>query len=325
MYALYQTWTTGVNLRLGVPLTDELTYQPNYSIYGSQITLPNTTSQPYNDCGPVGTWNIPGVGVNSWGTATATNNCLTNGEASVAIKAAAKQGTVVTSLVGGSLIWDSLDNRKNPTTGIFINAHQDIAGLGGNSRFIRETLDGRYYYPVSDDVVGLVHLQGGQINQIGGGNLPILNNFNLGPTLVRGFAPGGIGPRDISDTNNIAANGLGGTTYVGGSTELQFPIFGLPKELGLKGALFADAGTLFGYHGQRDFSSVLGYTNCGASALTQQSCLNVNDYAGMRASFGASILWASPLGPIRMDFAYPVLKGKYDQTQFFNFSGGASF
>lgn len=342
LYALYQTWTTGLNLRLGVPLTDELTFQPNYSIYGSKISIPNTSSQPYNDCG-IANWTGAGAGAGfnpaaagaMWtasggvaATPTSTANCLTNGEASVAIKAAAAQGMVLTSLVGGSLIWDSLDNRKSPTSGAFVNAHQDIAGLGGSSRFVRETVDGRFYYPVADDLVGLVHLQGGQINQIGGGNLPIIDNFNMGPNLVRGFAPGGIGPRDISDPNNIASNGLGGSTYFGASSEIQFPIFGLPKELGLKGALFADAGTLFGFAGQTQFDSLLGYHYCpasGAALLSQPSCLTVNDYRGIRASLGGSILWASPLGPIRMDLAYPVLKGKYDQTQFFNFSGGASF
>ena len=88
----------------------------------------------------------------------------------------------------------------------------------------------------------------------------------MGPTLVRGFAPGGIGPRDIaSDLNNIEGAALGGTTYYGASAEVEFPIFGLPKEIGLKGALFADAGNLIGYSGQTNFSNFLGYTYCPAA------------------------------------------------------------
>ena len=331
-YALYQTWTTGVNLRLGIPVTDEITLQPNYSIYESKIVIPNTADQPYNDCS---TWNptgfaggpgwVPTGGVMS--AATANSNCLTNGEASIAIKAAAAQGTILTSLVGYSLIWDNVDNRKNPTSGAYLNFHQDVAGLGGQSRFVRETFDGRYYYPLTDDLVGLIHLQGGNINSLRG-SLPIMDNFNLGPSLVRGFAPGGLGPRDISDPNNIASNGLGGTTYFGGSAEVQFPLFGLPRELGLKGALFTDAGTLFGFSAPRNYDALLGYHYCptgGAIPLTQPSCLTVDDERRIRASAGASLLWASPLGPIRLDFALPILKGKNDQTQFFNFSGGASF
>jgi outer membrane protein insertion porin family len=235
---------------------------------------------------------------------------------------------MITSLVGFSLIWDSLDNRKNPSQGAYVSFHQDVAGLGGDSHFVRETIDGRYYYAFTDDLIGLVRLQGGRIDQIGSGYLPLIDNFNVGPTLVRGFAPGGIGPRDISDPNNIAANGLGGTTYFGGTAEIQFPIFGLPREIGLKGAFFADAGTLTGFNGRTNFDGLLGYHYCptgGATVLTAPSCLTVDDENVIRSSVGGSLLWASPLGPIRVDLAYPITKGKYDQTQFFNFSGGASF
>ncbi len=335
-WSLYNTWTTGVNLRLGIPITDEFTLQPNYSIYESQISIPNTAAQPYDDCpanGPGSQWFPPGYnGVPQ--PSTSTFNCLTNGEASVAIKQAAANGAILTSLVGYSLIWDSIDDRKNPTSGAYLNFHQDVAGLGGQSKFLRETVDGKYYYPLTDDLTGLLHLQGGQIAAISG-NLPLEDNFNLGPTLVRGFAPGGLGPRDISDPANIAGNGLGGTTYFGASAELQFPILGLPKEIGLKGAIFADAGTLFGYQGQTNFSSLWGLppsTGCwlGNSTTTtpnyiQSNCLQVNDDHAIRSSVGASIIWASPLGPIRVDYAYAVTHGKYDQLQAFNFSGGASF
>ena len=347
-WALYETWTTGVNLRLGIPITDEFTFQPNYSIYQSQISIPNTSSQPYNDCNnplnPSGAFQpnpvlpnpseyyLPGTGYVAPNTTTGAN-CLTNGQASVAIKQAAAMGAMTTSLVGYSLIWDSIDDRKNPTSGAYLNFHQDIAGLGGQSRFVRETVDGKYYYPLTDDLTGLLRLQGGQITAIGGGDLPLIDNFNLGPTLVRGFAPGGLGPRDISDLYSIAGNGLGGTTYFGGTAEIQFPIFGLPKEIGLKGAIFADAGTLFGYQGQTNFSNVLGYTYCPpagtnpatTSPYTQTSCIHVDDERAIRSSVGASLIWASPLGPIRIDYAYAVTKGKYDQLQAFNFSGGASF
>jgi outer membrane protein insertion porin family len=273
---------------------------------------------------------LPGTGLVN---PTQAQNCLLNGQASVAIKQAAAMGPVLTSLVGYSLIWDSIDDRKNPTSGAYLNFHQDFAGLGGESRFMRETFDGKYYYPFTDDLTGLFRLQGGEIDALGGGPLPLMDNFNLGPTLVRGFAPGGLGPRDISDPTSLAGNGLGGTTYFGGSAEMQFPIFGLPKEIGLKGALFADAGTLFGYQGQTNFSNVLGYTYCPpagtnpetTSPYTQPSCLHVDDERVIRSSVGAGLIWASPLGPIRIDYAYAVTKGKYDQLQAFNFTGGASF
>ena len=333
-YALYATWTTGVNLRLGIPVTDEFTFQPNYSIYQSAISIPNNTDQPFNDCPANGSPWIP-PGFTTPQPSTATSNCLLNGEASIAVKEAAALGAITTSSFGYSLIWDTIDDRKNPTSGAYLNFHQDVAGAGGQSHFVRETFDGKYYYPLTEDLVGFLRLQGGNISQIGGGDLPLVDNFNLGPTLVRGFAPGGIGARDISDPDNIAGNGLGGTTYFGGTAEVQFPLFGLPREIGLKGAVFADAGTLFGYQGGTNFSSLYGLpanTPCWAgnspntkTPYIQSNCIALDDETTIRSSIGASLIWQSPLGPIRIDYAYALTKAKYDQIQQFNFTGGAQF
>jgi outer membrane protein insertion porin family len=324
-YAFYETWTTGGTLRLGLPITDYLTFQPHYSIYESKISIPNTSSQPYNDCTDPITGITPGTaGAGGLGP---TNNCLTNGEASLALKQAANQGLVLTSLVGYSLIYNTLDNNKNPSSGLYANFKQDIAGVGGDSRFLRETFDSRYYYPLTDDFTGLLRFQAGNIFGFGGPNsLQIVNNFNVGPSLVRGFAPGGIGPRDISDTNNIAANGLGGTTYFGGTAEVQFPLFGVPKEIGLKGAVFMDAGTLFGFQSRTNFAGGAACTPTNVAPLfTQGNCIQLDNEATIRSSVGASLIWASPLGPIRIDYAYAITKGKYDQIQQFNFSGGTTF
>jgi outer membrane protein insertion porin family len=330
-YALYQNWTTGATVRLGIPITDDLTFQPNYSIYESKITIPNTAEQPYDDCvGPNQTW-FPGGTFIPVVPNTAIN-CLSNGEAPVEIKQAAAQGTVVTSLAGFSILYNNLDNRKDPTTGAYATFKQDVAGLGGQSDFLRETFDARIYHPITEDFIGVLHFQAGQINSFGNNQPLIINNFVQGPTLVRGFAPGGIGPRDISNPFDISSAALGGTTYYGASAEVDFPIFGLPREIGLKGAVFADAGNVIGYSGPTNFTNFLGYTYCPAPGsiaaafpITQLSCANVWDPNQIRASIGASLIWASPMGPIRFDFAIPVAKGRYDQTQFFNFSGGTTF
>ena len=150
----------------------------------------------------------------------------------------------------------------------------------------------------------------------------------MGPSLVRGFAPGGIGPRDIGSFNNIQGAALGGTTYYGASAEVDFPIFGVPKEIGLKGALFADAGNLLGYAGPTNFSNFLGYSYCPgpyALPITQPSCANVWDPNLIRTSVGASLIWTSPMGPIRFDFALPITRANTIRLQVFNFSGGTTF
>jgi outer membrane protein insertion porin family len=164
-----------------------------------------------------------------------------------------------------------------------------------------------------------------------------MDHFFLGPTLVRGFAPSGIGPRDVS-TADSRSNAIGGTSYYGGSLEVQFPIWGLPRELGLRGALFADAGTLFNYEGVRAFDvNKNGKFDCDSAtaSLVQPECISVRDNNVIRSSVGASVLWSSPLGPLRFDYAVALSKDDGvvsngtriggDRTQAFRFSGGTRF
>jgi outer membrane protein insertion porin family len=340
-YSYYNNTMIGGTLRSGLPITDEITFSPRYSAYSSTISIPDNTNQPYNDCWkPIPGFTplndqfgnaVPGYG----GQASATSSCLTNGEASLALKEA--QGTTFTSMPGFTLSYNNLDNPRNPSSGIHADLREDVAGLGGNLRYSRTGADFRFYqaiWPVSDQLVGIVHLQAGYLTPWGGDTLRVIDNFNTGPSLVRGFAPGGIGPRDISPGIDPAGNSLGGTKYWGASTELQFPIWGIPKEVGLKGAVFADAGALWGFTGQTNFAGPNG-TACYSCAVTpynafpfytQGNTITVgDDTMQVRSSVGASIIWSSPMGPIRFDFAKAITKNQYDQTQFFRFSGGATF
>ncbi len=102
----------------------------------------------------------------------------------------------ITSAVGYSLDYNTLDNNKNPTDGLLIDFKQDFAGVGGDVTYLKSAVDGKYYAPLVGDVVGLIHLQGGILNQVGSTPLRMLDQFQMGPNLVRGFAPNGIGPRD---------------------------------------------------------------------------------------------------------------------------------
>ncbi len=322
-YSYYNNFITGATLRLGLPVTEEITFSPRYSIYRTDISIPNNSSRPYNDCTSPIYGITPGFPVQNQ---SFLYNCLTNGEASLALKEA--EGPFLTSMAGYTLGYNSLDNNKNPTSGIYAELRQDVAGLGGDARFVRTTADLRFYHPIYDQIIGLIHLQGGDIQSFGSNStIRIVDNFNLGPSLVRGFAPSGIGPRDVSFGTNPQGNPLGGTKYYGASIEAQFPIYGLPRDLGLKGALFADAGTLYGFTGRTNFSpNGVCTLNDVAPAFTQGNCITVGaDSALIRTSVGASIIWSSPLGPIRFDFAKALTKNQYDQTQFFRFTGGTTF
>jgi outer membrane protein insertion porin family len=338
-YSRYETTVVGGQLRIGLPVTENFGVTFRYSLYNTDLQVPNTLKKPYGDCtNPISGYTT----VNASGQAVYPT-CALDGEASIAIKSS--QGNTLTSLVGATLAYSTLDNVARPTNGFYGELKPDLAGLGGDSRFFRITGDARYYRELTEDVVGFVRFQGGHIMATDGNPLRVTDQFFMGPSLVRGFAVNGLGPRDVG-TSDSRSNALGGSTYFGGTLEVQFPLPLIPKDLGLKGALFTDAGTLFGYKGKRTFDVngdgfINGYsavTGCSYSATTvgvEPECVNVRDKIKIRSSVGASILWNSPLGPIRFDYAYALTKddgvataygrvGK-DQLQAFRFSGGSKF
>jgi outer membrane protein insertion porin family len=317
-YSRYENRVTGGQLRLSLPFSDEFTVTTRYSLFQQDLKIPNTTSKPYNDC------SVPIANVTPVPTYP---GCEYNGEASVALKEA--QGKTLTSLAGLTFTYNTLDNNANPKNGFLGELKPEIAGLGGDSRFVRLTGDARYFHEFYDDIVGIARVQGGHITGFGGRDLRVVDQFFMGPGLVRGFAPSGIGPRDVSGDSR--SNALGGATYFGGTAELQFPLFGLPRELGFRGAVFADAGSLFDYKGKTVYDVNKNgifegnAPGCVANANVQPECVSVRDEKKIRSSAGVSLLWQSPLGPIRFDYAWALSKDQYDRTQAFRFSGGTKF
>ena len=289
-YTSYDSLTVGGSTRLGFSLREDLGVQLRYSIYRQEVSLPSQ----YNDCSLLN----PAPG------------CYANGEASLAIRRELASGPVLVSMLGYSLIHNSLDSNKSPTSGNMTEFKQDFAGIGGDVNFVRSTVDSRTYYEVIPDIVGVLRLQGGNIAGWGGRDLRMLDHFQLGPTLVRGFAPSGIGPRDI--TAGTTQDSLGGTNYWGASLEFQVPFYFLPKDAGVRGAVYADAGSLWGYKGPTTFPQT-------------GEVLNVSDSNTVRSSVGAGIIWDSPFGPLRFDYSFPLTKDPNDRVQQFRFGGGTKF
>ncbi len=314
-YVSYDTKSYGINLRLGFALTEELALQPHYSIYRQEITLPdylNNCQFSNNALVNGGTGVTPTNEANgSDTTVNVPNGCYSDGETALPIRIALANGATTVSLVGYSLAYNTLDSNISPTNGFYAKLNQDFAGVGGDVNFIRTTIETRSYYEVLPDVVGLLKLQGGHVAGWGGKDMRSLDLFQMGPNLVRGFAPAGIGPRDLTP-GSITNDALGGSLYWGASIEMQTPLYFLPKEIGIKFGTFVDAGSLWDYTGPT-FWSVTGET------------LAVGDSSAIRSSAGISLIWDSPLGPLRFDLAYPLTKESYDRTQFFRFSGGTKF
>ncbi|MBR0817685.1 outer membrane protein assembly factor BamA [Bradyrhizobium liaoningense] len=342
-YISYGTKTLGFSPRLGFSLREDLALQLRYSIYQQEITLPSYLANCNNNqfladgVTPNPAFNPSPAFSAATGIplAASTNGlgCYSDGEASLPVRKELANGRTLTSALGYTLTYNTLDNNKNPTDGLLVDFRQDFAGVGGDVSYLKTVVDAKYYAPLVSDIVGLVHLQGGVLNKIGNNEIRMLDQFQMGPNLVRGFAPNGIGPRDLNPFGTQDA--LGGTKYWGASFELQMPFWFLPKEVGLKGAVYADAGGLFDYQGPTTWSATNELTttrnsSCTPSTInppTSGTCTGLVYDNGnvVRSSVGVGLIWQSPFGPLRFDYAVPLTKGKYDRTQEFRFGGGTSF
>jgi outer membrane protein insertion porin family len=341
-YISYGTKTLGFSPRLGFALREDLSLQLRYSIYQQQISLPgylaNCNNNPGNSLlafNPSPAWvNANGVPAAVALGATDTSGiglwCYSDGEASLPVRKELQSGRTLTSAVGYSLNYNTLDNNKNPTDGLLVDFKQDFAGVGGDVTYLKTAIDAKYYTPLVSDIVGLIHVQGGILNGFGNDGIRMLDHFQMGPNLVRGFAPNGIGPRDINPFGT--GDALGGTKYWGASAELQMPFWFLPKEVGLKGAVYADAGALYDYQGPTSWLATGEVNTPGCvrpttNPISPGTCLGLQYDSGnaVRSSVGVGLIWASPFGPLRFDYAVPLTKGPFDRVQQFRFGGGTSF
>jgi outer membrane protein insertion porin family len=273
-YQSYGSTIYGATMQLGTPITEQLGVQYRYSIYNQDVTL---------------------------------NSASLTAAPSLPIQQAALAGPQWVSAVGSTVTYSTLDNTKSPTNGFKSQLTQDLAGLGGDVKFLRTTEDLRYYHPINDDVVGLVRAQGGYVTGWGGQQVPLLNSFFGGPTMVRGFAPNGFGPRDL--TPGTTMDNVGGSMYWATTAELQSNIPGVPQEYGLKASAFVDAGSVFRYSGPTAFP--------GSAQSLQVANNNI-----VRSSVGVGLTWASPFGALTVNYAVPLTKAAYDVVQPLSFGAG---
>ena len=201
-------------------------------------------------------------------------------------------GKYVTSAFGQSLVYDRRDSRIDPTSGYALSLSNTYAGLGGKVNYLKNSIGGSWFYSPVEDVVLNVRGSIGDIEKAGKNPIRIVDSILLGADTFRGFEYAGIGPRDAT-----TGDPLGGTRFWTGTIETLFPI-GLPNEFGIKGAVFTDFGTTWkpGVKGPQ-----------------------VIDKRSIRASVGIGLSWTSPFGPLKIDYAIPVKKQKFDQTQRFLF------
>ena len=237
--------------------------------------------------------------------------------ASLAVKESA--GTSNVSSVGYTVAYDTRNLPQSPTSGIFASFSQDLAGVGGDVNYIRSVADARGYYPITNKLTLVGRVQGGNIEGWGGDDVRMTDLFFKGGETIRGFKRAGIGPRDACEdpvtgerVHPCSKDSLGGKVYWATTAELRFPFPFLPDNLGMQGAVFVDAGSLFD---PSDFA---------LNAVANEGSF-VFDSSQVRLSSGFSIIWQSPLGPLRADIAQALLKADFDKTEIFRFGASTNF
>jgi len=217
----------------------------------------------------------------------------------------AEDTDVVTSQLGYELSYDSRRTGLDPDRFYRLSFGQAVAGLGGDARFVRTSLSGVAEREVlQGDVTLRARAQAGAVLSFGGYDTRANDRFFNTSRKIRGFSPRGIGPRDFEADDEDA---LGGNYEFFGSLEAEFPL-GLPEEYGITGGVFADFGSVWGLD------------------VTCVGCVTpVDDGFALRSAVGVALLWDTPIGPLRFNFAVPVSTEEGDRTRSFNFDIVAQF
>ncbi len=224
-------------------------------------------------------------------------------------------GTSLTSSVTPGITYDSRDHFFAPTEGTKSAFSVKMAGLGGDSRFIKSDLSGRWHYPLLKDPNwggNYVLALGGQLGygiglatrSNGKKDLPLFERYFLGGIdSVRGFTERSLGPREpscVTDTSStpstVTCHGsdvIGGDTAAVMNAELLFPIM---EQYGVRGVAFFDMGNAFA---------------------------NGFNFGDLRRSVGAGVRWMSPFGPLRVELGFPLNKKPGDETSVLGFSIGS--
>lgn len=271
-YDNYDSELTGGTIRFGLPITDDLSSQIAYNYTVEDYDLDDSA-----------------------------------GDVATAIVNAVEDSPWVKSSVSGLLAFNTIDDVKNPHSGLFLTGSVEAAGLGGDAEWVKFTTRNTLYQTLSEeyDVVGILTAGAGYVTSYGDNGLRVFDQFRSSDRIIRGFQAGKLGPAAVAPDGDF--DYLGGTTYFNASAEAQFPLPFTPESFGLKGALFADAATLYGNEADSDPDPI------------------VSVDSSLRASVGAGIIWASPFGPLRVDYVVPVKKEDSDEEQNFNFGISSRF
>ncbi|MGQ0588174.1 MAG: outer membrane protein assembly factor BamA [Sphingosinicella sp.] len=355
----FEQISTGGQLRLGVPLTENISLALRYGLNYDEVSL----SEELYFSDPDGAGPLP----------PACDPLIAGRYLCDTI------GNRLTSSVGYSVLYSTLNNSIRPTSGFRVLLSQDFAGLGGDVRYLRTRLSGAHYWNIFNNFIFSISAEGGYIHSFEDGTptidpVRLTDRFFLGSPQIRGFDIRGVGPRvqrlrylfdtDTNnpdgpatnvrfdeDPNNISDDAIGGRAYYLARAELEIPLGAAIRELGLRPSVFVDVGALWGVRQPSlldiDPDDPLAFNQCtltagGTNRLTRGGCNAdtetltraaiapfaerfLGDSPSPRVSVGFGVNWNSPFGPFRIDIARALLSQPGDDTKLFTFNVGTAF
>lgn len=326
----YKQATTGFSARVGVPLTEYMSLIGRYTFNLDDVTLDRDTYYLNGQCSVLlaGRYLCDAIGKRT------------------------------SSILGASVVYDTLDNRLRPSRGSQIVVSGDVAGLGGSVRYARITANASRFFPVGGGFIFSLRGEGGAIKALSSrSNDPLIDDvrltdrFFLGEPQIRGFDIRGVGPRVLrkfvksdgtlpTDRNQFVDDALGGKYYYLTRAELEIPLGSGARELGLRPSIYVDAGAVWGIANPlpQNPNNGLYYTTAAGGISTSPTAADgtantpvryVEEYVGdtpsPRVSVGIGVNWNSPFGPFRLDFAKVLKKANGDDPKTFTFNVGTQF
>ncbi|EBA17726.1 outer membrane protein, OMP85 family [Roseobacter sp. SK209-2-6] len=243
--------------------------------------------------------------------ADVTSGGVTYPVAGPVIRSEIAQGEESTSKIGFTYTFDSRLTGLDPNAGFLVELGADYAGIGGDNEYLRTTSKIVAQKRIWNEEVTLrATFEAGALHWMGNDTSRSIDRFVLSPAIMRGFEPGGIGPRDQAPRADGANYNdfLGGNFYAVARFDAEFPL-GLPEELGVRGGLFYDVGNLWGLQ--------------DSDASASGSVVGRN--GSFRHAVGFSVLWTTGFGPLRFNFSRALKKEDFDQEQNFDLTLQARF
>lgn len=221
---------------------------------------------------------------------------ISNVDRNASIYIKEEEGRYSNSSIGQTMVYDKRDSAINPKEGYYLSFGNDVAGLGGDEKYLKFDGKAYKYFTLADYYTFKLFIDGGYITGYGDENVRLSNRYYLGGSTLRGFEFAGIGARD-----KFTKDALGGNWMIYSGAEMSFPI-GL-DEVGVRGRTFVDMGIL------------------GKPDDINEDYVEYSDTPRVAAGFGFQ--WQSPMGQIDVDLAFPIVKEDYDETEVFRLNFGS--